>query len=240
MNINDDAIITLGQYDNYVRKHHNQMLKMNDSEVKKILDYIENFKKIKRKTPKIIGSTLEFIAFELFNQRYFDISINERTGVNEIDLVLDLSVTGHKLINDIPYYKGFPTSIIIESKNYKETVDVTYVGKLISLMKLASIKFGIFISYKGLTGRQNKSWYAAKGLTKMIALTEKNIVDKCIILDINIDDIKEFLEKDPNLLKYLHNKRKDFIKDLSRDFGYITEHPLEKKIKMILTKKRRK
>lgn len=226
--------ISLERYDEILRKHHDQMLMMNDYDVKKLLDYIENFEKMKRKSRSAIGAALEYIAFELFNQKYFDISINERTSTNEIDLLLELSITGHKIIDEIPYYKDFPKSIIIESKNYNKKVDVTYVGKLKSLMESTSIKLGIFISYKGLAGRDSKSWYAAKGLTKIIAVSEKKIEDKYIILDINIDDIKEFLQDEPNLLKFLKKKREDFIKDVERDLQYISKHPLEDKIKKLL------
>ncbi|MTI83419.1 MAG: hypothetical protein FH756_05810 [Firmicutes bacterium] len=235
-NINEGDCITLEMYDQALKEHHDQMLKMKDKDIDKLLKAIDKLEKMSRQNKKLIGSLLEYIAYTLFNQEYFDVSINERTGANEIDLLIELSITGCRIIDEISYYNDFPKSIIVESKNLNKKIDITYVGKLKSLMDVTSVKFGIFISYKGLAGRGRKSWYGAKGFTKMIAVSEKELKDKCIIIDVTIEDIKKFLKTDPNLLKFLRKKREDLIKDVDRDFQYITKHPLEVKFKYIIDK----
>ena len=60
-----------------------------------------------------------------------------------------------------------------ECKNYKKNLDVTYVGKLYSLMTVTGVSTGIIFTQKGLTGR-SEGFKDAYGLTKVLLMVELN------------------------------------------------------------------
>lgn len=227
-------MVTLDEWCKVMEKHHDVMLRMEDSVAGDVVDAVEKFKEFKAKNTDEAGDVLEYIVYKLFSQKIFNVRLNERNGFNEIDLLIEMSISGCHVLEDVPIYKDFPKKFIIEVKNYKSKVNVTYVGKMKSLLDTTGTKFGIFISRYGLTGRDKNVWKDATGLARAIATSEDDVSQKCVILDFKIEELSLMLSKERNIIKILNRCREDFITGVNSQFEYITTHPLEEKFSRAL------
>lgn len=170
------------------------------------------------------GRLLEDIVNCLFQDGYkilFDSRRNCRTSTNEIDILL--------LWTDIARNSGVTAaysflgdSILCECKNYKKSVDVSYVGKFCSLMRCSGTNFGCMFAWNGLSGRGK--WDASKGLVRKIVLK-----DNAYIIAIDKNDLHDIYEQKANIFSILYRKY-EAVK-YETDYGqYIQPHEAEGKL----------
>lgn len=157
------------------------------------------------------GNALEEIsAFLLSCTGLFEVKGNVRTNTNELDIVVELSPFGRTMVSCNAIDKRL-TNFICECKNYKTKVNITYVGKLASLLLSTGLNFSILFSRKGVTG---KSWTEAAGLIKKVYMSEKN---KPIIIDFNSRQFEQILNGN-SFLDIINEQ----IRSLLLDTDYIT------------------
>lgn len=168
------------------------------------------------------GKILEDLIAILFDKGYptlFDIRQNMLTSSNEIDILINWSKSatqsGIQLLDE-----GMGSYFLVECKNYKNKVGVTYLGKFFSLMCYTHTKLGIFVSWNGITGSDN-CWKDAVGLVKKLALGEKKY-----ILVLNKDDLKKIRQKKTNVFTLLEHKYLALKTDISYK-KLIKKHELE-------------
>ncbi|WP_035776398.1 hypothetical protein [Butyrivibrio sp. VCB2001] len=170
-------------------------------------------------TTKDKGNKLEDLVEFLFVKALpgiFEVVRNCRTSSNEIDLLIKWTLRA----NTSGVSKEFcdlGNTILCECKNYIGKVDVTYIGKFISLMSCSDTKLGIMVAWYGVTG---KGWNAGLGLIKKIALAEKRY-----ILIFTREDLESIYLKRDNLYNLLSVK----LQALKQDVSYnklITKHEL--------------
>ena len=174
------------------------------------------------------GKLLEDIAQNIFNSfPIFYIFSNIKNSSNEIDLVVNLNEDGKILQSDglIPFKDKF---FLVECKNYNNTVSVTWVGKFYSLINSVHTHLGILLSYHGFSGKsQCKGWNSASGLSKKIALSEKNLDDRIYILDFNIEHIQKICNGE-NLLYLIEDEIKKIDLDVNLDLSQYTHENIGK------------
>lgn len=169
------------------------------------------------------GVLLERMILEIFiKHKLFDIKSNIRTSTNEIDLLLAPSHIGSAILSTL-YNSFFTDNIILECKNYKDNIGVTYIGKLGNLVSVSNSKIGIMITRKGITGVNN--WNDGKGLIRKISL--KHDVQ---ILDFKLDDFLEI--KGITIFELLQNKLDALLTDTNIE--HWTKHDLESQYQGIL------
>ncbi|NFM30697.1 acetylglutamate semialdehyde dehydrogenase [Clostridium botulinum] len=150
-----------------------------------------------RKKGDVLEDLVNFIICKSF---ILSVYPNIRTSTNEIDQFIVLNDNGKQAIHEYNFSKelmGFKEDYFLaECKNYNKKVNVTWVSKFYSLLKVAgNSELGIIFSYEGLTGKDN-AWYEAHGLTKIIYRIEKIENNReMFILDFNINDFKELKNK---------------------------------------------
>ncbi|WP_339000193.1 restriction endonuclease [Lactococcus garvieae] len=163
------------------------------------------------------GEALEELTNKIFRtHKIYKVKKNLRTTSNEIDLFLELDSFGTLIKNNLEY--NIEEEFIVECKNYKSKVEVTYIGKFASLMRVTHLKNGIFISKKGVTG-DSKRWSEAKGLIKKIALQ-----DNSFILDFDLSDFEDLEGK--TLAEILTCKKNSLKLDVDIE-SLIVAHELE-------------
>lgn len=163
------------------------------------------------------GEALEALTNKIFRtHKIYKVKKNLRTTSNEIDLFLELDSFGTLIKNSLEY--NIEEEFIVECKNYKSKVEVTYIGKFASLMRVTHLKNGIFISKKGVTG-DSKRWSEAKGLIKKIALQ-----DNSFILDFDLSDFEDLEGK--TLAEILTCKKNSLKLDVDIE-SLIVAHELE-------------
>lgn len=152
------------------------------------------------KTTKEKGDTLEKLINVLFCSSVrplFNVLYNLRTSTNEIDLILELTPTGHVLSLD-QIYPFVSSELIIECKNHEKPLDVGLVGKFYSLLSTCNFSNGILVSWNGFTGRD---WTDALGLIKKIALK-----DNIYILTLDKKDLRAVVNSERSLYSMLSEK----------------------------------
>lgn len=191
----------------------------------------ESFEGKKKLKTKEQGDILEQLIYKMIKSfDVFKIVKNGRSSTNEIDIVIAFNTLGRVLKKEGYIPNWFPEKFIIECKNYKDTVDVTFVGKFYSLMKTTSSNFGIIISFAGITGRDKQSWCEGTGLIKKLFLQTSNNPNPLIILDIDYNLIDKMLEK-KNFFEFLDDEKLKLECDIKKDFEtYVKPHPLENKL----------
>ena len=154
-------LLTMGKYKSHI-------LQLDDTGYKK---FAELYEKIINKDFKQSdkGKLLEDLSALVLYQGYagiFECRRNLRTSSNEIDLQLCWTENARMAGIDrvLPFLEN---SFLCECKNYKKSVDVTYVGKFFSLLHVARCKIGIMIAWNGIAGRSK--WSDASGLIRKIA-----------------------------------------------------------------------
>ena len=114
--------------------------------------------------------------------------------------------------------------ILIECKNYKAAVDVTYIGKFYSLLKVSKQNAGILVAWKGVTG--GTDWKNGYGLIRKIALRDNLYI---IVLDKN--DLKVVVNQQLSIFKLLNKKIEELDLDVKFDSGFTQQHELLEKFK---------
>jgi len=154
-------LLTMGKYKSHI-------LQLDDTSYKK---FAELYEKIINKDFKQSdkGKLLEDLSTLVLYQGYagiFECRRNLRTSSNEIDLQLCWTENARMAGIDrvLPFLEN---SFLCECKNYKKSVDVTYVGKFCSLLLTNQVKLGILFSFHGISGN---GWNAAAGLVKKFYL----------------------------------------------------------------------
>ncbi|MBT8903542.1 hypothetical protein BTI50_08485 [Lactobacillus delbrueckii subsp. bulgaricus] len=168
------------------------------------------------------GKLLEDLIAVLFEEGYpamFEVKRNQRTSSNEIDLLINWSqsANGHRMQL---LEKDLGSSFLVECKNYENRVEVTYLGKFISLMGYTKTRLGIFVAWNGITG-SNNSWNDAVGLVKKIALAEEKY-----ILVLSKKDLLKIRQKQTNVFTLLEDKYRALKNDISYE-NYIQDHEIE-------------
>ena len=206
-------------------------IKINDLKKQELKSIIQKIKTSKSKNTKEQGDLLEILIEQILNSiEILDFKSNPRTSSNEIDFLVTLNQFGSYLKGQNRIPSWFPERLLIECKNYSKPVGITYVGKFKSLMDVTSIKFGLFISTKGITGASTKAWKDATGYIKKISLIHPNEVEKQIILDININMIENFLNNGYTFFEFLDKVRSEFLTDVYSDFNTAYFHELSEKL----------
>lgn len=168
------------------------------------------------------GEAFEKVIEDIFCvHKLFRVETNIRTSTNEIDLLLIPTLYGTSLIEFV-FNRFLVGNIIVECKNYNKKVDVTWIGKLASLLDISKVGVGLLITKKGITGRGN--WDAGKGLIRKVSL-RKNI----IIIDLVLNDFVDLEGK--TLLDIIKTKIDSLNLDISFDKLW-TSHPLESQFKL--------
>ena len=205
-------------------KYNSRILQLDNKGYKK---FAELYEKIVSKDFKLSdkGKLLEDLSAILFYQGYpgiLECRRNLRTSSNEIDLQLCWTENAKMAGID----RAFPfleESFLCECKNYKKSVDVTYVGKFFSLLHVARCKTGIMIAWNGIAGRSK--WSDANGLIRKIALR-----DNTYIIPIGKDDFKSIYEQKTNIFSIIRDKYLALQNEI--DYSeYVQHHELESDFK---------
>ena len=210
-------LLTMGKYNSHI-------LQLDDTIYKK---FAELYEKIINRNFKLSdkGKLLEDLSALILYEGYsgiFECRRNLRTRSNEIDL--QLCWTENARLAGID--RAFPfleDSFLCECKNYKKSVDVTYVGKFFSLLHAACCKIGIMIAWNGIAGRSK--WSDANGLIRKIALR-----DNTYIIPIEKNDFKTIYEQKATIFSIIHDKYLALQNDIDYSV-YIQFHELESDFK---------
>lgn len=207
-----------------IGKYKSRILQLNDISYKKFAELYEKIiSRDFKQTDK--GKMLEDLTALLLYKGYpgiFECRRNLRTSSNEIDL--QLCWTENARIAGID--RAFPfleDSFLCECKNYKKSVDVTYIGKFFSLLHVAHCKIGIMVVWNGIAGRSK--WSDASGLIRKIALR-----DNTCIISIDKNDFKAIYEQKTNIFSMIRDKYLALQNDIDYS-AYILHHELEKDFK---------
>ncbi|MBS6644529.1 MAG: hypothetical protein KH366_13200 [Clostridiaceae bacterium] len=168
----------------------------------------------------IKGKALEDLVVTLFKSTggYFRIYKNLKNNTNELDVLVCYTDKAKSLSSKLdPRY----SKLLCECKNYNTTVKVTYVGKFCHLMQCTSNNIGIFFSYYGLAG---KNWGSSVGLTKKIYLMREKKEDKLYILDFKLKDFDDILNG-KSIFQILDDKCLELELGLDDIMKYIVKHP---------------
>ncbi|WP_430836489.1 hypothetical protein [Clostridium sardiniense] len=175
-------------------------------QLKDMHEFTDVYKGIKAKTK---GELLEdMIKVLILNTSLFSLFDNITNDSNEYDIITKLSEKGQALSKVIP--EELTSLVICECKNYQDTIGVTWIGKLYSLLELSDLKLGIIFSYEPLTGMKIKKdedykeeygWKDANGLTRKIFL-KKGIY----IININKEDYEAIHKKEKGIFDIIEKK----------------------------------
>jgi len=230
----DEMLNLLNHLNNIAETNPEYGLKLLDMEPKnkkEALSIIERIDQINEELPKEKNRTekgkltfekgrlLENLASRVLNEKnLFSVKQNLKCDSNEIDLLLQPA--SNNMIYNMFLPNFMKDDIIIECKNYNKGIDVTWTGKVYSLLNYKKVKAGIIFSYYGLKGKTH--WDSAKGLVKKFYLK-----DDILIINITIDDIKKLLESnDDNIIKLIQRKVNE-IKYHTDFEEHISQHPSE-------------
>ena len=116
------------------------------------------------------GHALENIAtFLLETCSTFSVYKNIRTTTNELDQLVRTTHLGSILCSNGVLDKRL-LHFIGECKNHKDTISVTYVGKICSLLTTTDNRICILLSYNGISGKNCED---ASGLIKKFYLSKE-------------------------------------------------------------------
>ena len=188
-----------------------------DDALEEYKKYLEDFKRCnsdKNVSTNEKGKSLEnLVLFVAEKTNLFTVIPNVKNASNEIDLLLCPKIQSRELLRK--YILDGLDDLILECKNYNKKIDVTWVGKVYSLLKYQKCNIGIIFSYHGFTG---KDWQAATGLAKKLYLS-----DGAMIIDFKLEDF-ECLADNGNFISVLKNKISNLKHDTKIEYNH---HPIE-------------
>lgn len=221
----DNVMTALKKFENKVR--YEKLCELTEKQKEEYNKLLEELKIVNSSKSSSMekGKTLEKIAtFVLKSANIFDIYNNVRNSTNEIDQLVRVNNTGKFLCSNGIIDKRLK-NFIGECKNYNKKVDVTYVGKVCSLLETTKNKICIFFSYFGITG---KDWNDASGLIRKFYLSKEDVDERFCIIDFNLDDFVS-IKNGNNILQIIEDK----IFSLQNDTNYskfLSPHDFENKI----------
>lgn len=207
VDFDNSSLLRLGkcQQDNFI-KIYNEIIKLKG-----------------KSSQRTKGKLLEDLVSIIFDVNLLEQARNIRTATNEIDMLLVWSEIA-RTSNIDHRFPCFGESFLCECKNYNKKVDVTYVGKFYSLLKVSGAKFGVMVAWEGITGRGK--WIDAHGLTKKIALK-----DNVYIVILDRKDLKLIYDEKINIFSLLNKKYIELKNDV--DFSKdITSHEQEERFEL--------
>lgn len=123
-------------------------------------------------TTKEKGDALESLIGMIFKTHYiYKVKRNLKTSTNEIDLFLELDFFGDQ-VNKTIEKECLPDEVLVECKNHSTKLEVSWIGKFASLLRVSNLKDGFFVTKNGITGRHR--WDASEGLIRKLALKDDN------------------------------------------------------------------
>ncbi len=174
------------------------------------------------------GELLEGVMSSIMDGiEIFSYTTNTRTSGNEIDLSVKISESGRILLETHPHLirNDFPDFFRVECKNYTDNLGITYVNKFHSLLETHGLeKFGLLVTYKGLTGQDLVSWSASTGFIKKIALKHCVNSELPLILNIDIEKFKRLESLDFNFFEWIDEMRVQLLTDVNSDFNRTGEN----------------
>lgn len=208
---------------------YSKICELNKEQLAQYQILLDDFKKINssdKATTTQKGNSLERLVryFLKVSGDLFELRPNLHTCTNEIDIFVTLKAKGKFLHSSKIINKRFD-KFLVECKNYKKSISVTYVGKFCSLLLTTTTKLGILFSYRGFTG---SGWGSASGLSKKFYLHKENEEDRYCVIDFCLDDFERILRGE-NFLSIVDAK----IEALSLDTDFrkfLSEHPAEKSL----------
>lgn len=216
----DDVGMTPSQLLCILGKHNSRILQLDERGHSKFSEIYEKIiKKDFRQKDK--GKLLEELTYILFHEGYpglFECRKNCRTSSNEIDLLLCWTENA-RMSGMNRAFSCFDDIFMCECKNYVKKVDVTYVGKFFSLLKVTNSKLGIMIAWDGITARSK--WSDSSGLIKKIALG-----DKVYIIPIDRNDLDKIYRQETNIFSIICNKYSALKNDIDY-LEYVKKHEAE-------------
>lgn len=215
----------------YMEGHHEKLMQMPDSVFIKYKKYYEQIQSDqlyfeKNKKHKLSdqerGKFFEQLVGCLFfsENKFFNKAVNCRTSTNEIDLLIDWTDIAIKERIDL-IYSFMGRSFLCECKNYENGVNVTYVGKFISLLRVNESKSGIIFTTSRIKGKGK--WDSARGLIKKVALKED-----VYIVDITWSDLTKIYNNEADIMSIIRDKYNALKNDIEYE-TYIKKHDLEDK-----------
>ncbi len=193
-----------------------KLLKLNDDHTRALKDLYQKLI-AGDLTRKEKGYALESLMYILFHEGYsplFECKKNRRTSTNEIDILLCWTQNA-RVDHFVEIFPFLGERFLCECKNYVSKVDVTYVGKFYSLLKVSNAQTGIMIAWEGVTGRGK--WDAAAGLIKKIALK-----DDIYIIVLDKHDLAKIAKDECNIFKLIEDKYNALAMDI--DYERFIEH----------------
>lgn len=189
---------------------------------------------------KETGDILEDLVKFIFKSiPMFQYAGKVRTNTNEVDHIIKLSSEGRVLKADnlVEINQNY---FIGESKNYIDTISVTWINKLYSLMSSTGTKLGVIFSYHGLTGTKScGGWQEAKGFTKKILLASMGLSNQdedkqaMYILDFNKDHFIKL--KEMCFIDIIEQEKMTLKIDAKSEICFFEKHGHEEEIKSIIT-----
>lgn len=230
--------ITLEGYFKHLGKRNTSLLNLSDDAYREYAKYFEELRDDVNEydnsgkyllTSQQRGALLEKMAGVLFfdGNAMFNKAINCRTVTNEIDILVSWNKIALQMGIDRAY-EFMGKSFLCECKNYTGDVNVTYIGKFFSLMKVSNVKFGILFSRKGMSGKN--IWVHGKGLARKIALSER-----IYIIDITWNDFEKIYNKETNIFNLINDKCNAMKNDINYD-EYVLKHEMEDDFEVELEK----
>lgn len=194
--------------------------KMKFLSLKKEISAVEDG--IKKINARAKGELLESMVELLFsNNQIFKIVRNKHTTSNEIDFVIKLTKWGrhYRSKEIIPLW--IPDEFLIECKNYKDPVEVGLIGKFYSLIRTSKLRLGIFISNKGITGRDKPLWEDAAAFVNKANLVHSGEEQPFALIDISIEQLSKVLENDYDIVELISDRKSEIMTDINK--GFINE-----------------
>lgn len=209
--------ITLAELVKYVSGPKSSLLYLSDSQQAQFNEFFSKLECVNC-TKQEKGKYLENLSDILFDRGLFHVLKNCRTSSNELDILVEWSQDA-RLSSMHTAFPFLGETFICECKNYTHPVSVTYVGKFFSLLVASGEKFGIMISWNGVTARS--PWSDALGLIKKIALKEG-----IFIIVIDRVDLQRICNKETNLFSLLSDKYNALKNDIDYS-AWISKHEAE-------------
>ena len=171
---------------------NNLLYYLTESEKTELLKDLDDVINKNFQTTKAKGDALEKFTLKLFKKiRCLD-CFTMRTSVNQIDNMLCNKL--HRLV-----FEGLSKYIIVECKNEEQGPDVTYIDKICGVTNTFNdsnlFNTGLVVSKEKPTSKFIETSY--------LYISNKNQV---AVISITIDEIKNLLESDKNLIDFIEHK----------------------------------
>jgi hypothetical protein len=209
-----------------------QIPRKEKDEIKELIDKIRYHEDKNEISGHMKGKLFEDLIYLIFNNRELTkVTQNIRTPDFEIDFVVKLTTAAKIHRNNELIPKWIPDYFVIECKNYKDPVELTYVSKFYGLVDSKDIGLGLFISNKGISGRGKPKWEDAAAFVNKVNLSYMKVEDKDkkrVILDFSLDRIEEMINEGGNCFELINDVKMSLFSDLSYEVSHERHYSLDK------------